>query len=397
MFLLSSTASYLYFSKGSESANTSNYKAPTTTADGTSIADENGTEVCPTNGKYYSAAQKQKWEGRRILGVMVENSVDARPQSGLNNADVIYEIVAEGGITRFLNIFYCNDSKILGPVRSARIYFLALIRGYGENPLYAHVGGANHPGPADALGTINEIGWGGYNDLDQFNTPFPNYYRNYDRLPGVATEHTMYTDTEKLWKFAKEKRKLSNVDEDGKAWNAKWKPWKFKDEASLDKRGNVSKINYGFWSNNLGSDFTVQWDYNKTENSYKRSNGGEPHIDKNTGEQLEAKNVIIVKANESPANDGYLGGHLLYDIIGKGDAIIFNNGQEIKGTWKKADEEDMMRFYDAAGKELELVRGKIWISVLPLENKVTTGDQAAAAPETKKTTTAPKKSAVDAE
>lgn len=368
VFLLSSVASYLFFSQYYQSETTK----PTVNADetGQTVSALNGTEECPTNGKLYSAAQRKKWEARRILGVMVENSLDARPQSGLNNSDVIYEAVAEGGITRFLNIFYCDDAKILGPVRSARIYFVNLLRGYGANPLYAHVGGANTPGPADALGEIRELGWNTYNDMDQFGVPFPNYYRDYDRLPNRATEHTMYTKTDLLWKFAKEKRKLSNVDEDGKAWNEKWKPWKFADEAPAEKRGEITKINYGFWNNGLSSQYTVQWDYTKADNTYRRSNGGQPHMDKNTNTQLEAKTVITVFAEESPANDGYAGGHLLYDIIGSGEGYIFSNGNADTITWKKPKAEEMMRFYDKTGKEIALVRGKIWISIIPTGNKV---------------------------
>lgn len=399
IFALSATATYIYFSKFSKNAPlTTNYKPPVAGDPNTDNTSGTPTEECPMNGKLYSAAQKAKWEKRRVLGVMVENSLDARPQSGLNSSDVLYETVAEAGITRFLNIFYCDDAKILGPVRSARIYFLNLIRGYGDHPLYAHVGGANTPGPADALGTIRELGWTGYNDMDQFNVPYPGYYRDYDRLPNRATEHTMYTGTDKLWKIAAEKRKLSNVDEDGKAWNEDWKPWKFTDEASEGKRGDVAKINYGFWSNHLSSDYTVQWDYDKAENIYKRINGGQPHLDKNTNKQLEAKNVVVVFAEELPANDGYPGGHLLYDIIGSGEGLLFNNGQATEITWKKPKEEDMMRFYDKSGKEIALVRGKIWVSILRKENKVSYGDETTeSTPATKKTTTAPKKEVEDVE
>src|SRR3972149_3172416 len=86
-------------------------KVPTQTATKTSPTEGDSgpkTEECPLNGAYYSQTQRQQWEKRRPLGVMVENSVDARPQSGLSKADVIFEAVAEGGITRFLSVFYCQ-------------------------------------------------------------------------------------------------------------------------------------------------------------------------------------------------------------------------------------------------------------------------------------------------
>ena len=92
------------------------------------------TEECPLNGEKYSKEQKNWWEKHRPLGIMIENHQESRPQSGLNAADVIYESVAEGGITRYLAVYYCNDAGIVGPVRSARTYFLDYISEYGKYP-----------------------------------------------------------------------------------------------------------------------------------------------------------------------------------------------------------------------------------------------------------------------
>ena len=163
VLVISSYLSYSFFSKG-EAAGllpSVKYKPPTTNGKIVkSNEQESKTEECPLNGQLWGASSKQKWESRRPLGIMIENSVPARPQSGLSAADIIYEAVAEGGITRFLTIFYCQDASYVGPVRSARIYFIRLLQEYGIYPLYAHVGGANTDGPADALGEIDELGWG---------------------------------------------------------------------------------------------------------------------------------------------------------------------------------------------------------------------------------------------
>jgi hypothetical protein len=174
-----------------------------------------------------------------------------------------------------------------------------------------------------------------------------------------------------LWAYAAKTRKLSNVDEDGVAWNEDWKPWTFQDDAESAERGTVGTVSYGFWDDKLGSDYGVKWTYDTVTNEYKRTNGGEPHVDKNTDKQLSAKNVIVAFADESVANDGYEHGqHMLYDVLGSDDAVIFQNGQAIEGTWKKKTAEDMMRFYTKKGEEIEMVRGQIWISVLPTGNKV---------------------------
>lgn len=347
---------------------------PMTSAPGNSVTldynpSEPRTEVCPLNGEMLPKSSKAKWDTRRPLGIMVENHTEARPQSGLSSADVLYEAVAEGGITRFLALFYCHDAPYVGPVRSARIYFLRLVEGYGDHPLYAHVGGANTEGPADALGEINALGWGGFNDLNQFSVPFPNFWRDYERLPNRATEHTVYTATAKLWDFAKNKRDLTNVDAKGNSWSATFTPWKFKDDAVTADRGTVGKINFGFW-NYFANDYAVVWTYDRASNSYSRVNGGQSHLDKNTGKPLTAKDVVVVFAQESPANDGYPGGHILYRVIGNGDGLLFQDGKSQSITWSKKDEDSMMRFADDTGREVMLTRGKIFVEILPIGNKV---------------------------
>jgi len=370
VFFLSAFAAYS-FSNGTEKgflSPLSNYKVPS--SKGTTLSPEEPlTEACPINGEMLTKTQKTAWEKRRPLGVMIENHVESRPQSGLSFADVVYEAVAEGGITRFLAVFYCKDAPYIGPVRSARIYFINLLEAYGDYPLYAHVGGANHPGPADALGYIKELGWSSYNDLNQFSVPFPYFWRDYERLPKRAAEHTVYSSTQKLWQYAKEKRELTEKDDENAAWDENFTAWSFEDEAKLEERGDVSKIEFGFWDS-FASDFSVVWKYDKTSNSYKRLNGGTIHLDKNTGKQLSAKNIVIMFAEESPANDGYEGGHILYETTGSGDALVFHNGKVVKGEWSRDETTSQIDFDDENGKEITFVRGQVFVEMLPVGNKV---------------------------
>ncbi|HRN69765.1 MAG TPA: DUF3048 domain-containing protein [Candidatus Woesebacteria bacterium] len=282
VYLLSAFASFQYFS--ANGVNLSNYEAPEYDEDGNLVDTGPKTEECPLNGAMYSKTARSRWEKRRPLGIMVQNNIEARPQSGISSADIIHEVVAEGGITRFLAMYYCQEPQIVGSVRSARIYFIQLLQAFGNYPLYGHVGGANTPGPADALGEIQDLDWYAYNDMDQFAVPFPNYWRDYDRLPGRATEHTVYTNTQLLWKYAAENRGLTNVDEAGISWDKNFEPYTFVDDAKEGNRGKITKINYRFWDGGLGNDYAVQWDYDSATNSYLRTNGVEPHIDKNTEE-----------------------------------------------------------------------------------------------------------------
>lgn len=329
------------------------------------------TEPCPLNGALYSKQQKQWWEKHRPLGVMIENHTEARPQSGLNSADIVYEAVAEGGITRFLSLFYCQDAGIIGPVRSARTYFLDFISEYGDHPLYTHVGGANTPGPANALGQIEDYGWQTYNDINQFSIGFPTFWRDYERLGHtVATEHTMYSTTQKLWDVAKS-RGLTTAGKDGTKWSVGFIPYIFKDSVSTStKVPSATTISYEFWDGY--KEFAVKWDYVKESNSYLRSNGGVPHMDKDTGKQLSAKNVVILFMRESSANDGYENNlHNIYGTKGTGNAIVFQDGNKINAIWSKKDREAHLYLKDSLGKEIPLTRGKIWFSILPIGSTVT--------------------------
>ncbi len=321
-------------------------------------ADAPKTEPCPLNGQLYSKAEREAWESRTPLAIMIENHPDARPQSGLNNADVIFEAVAEGGITRYMGIFYCGAQAqdiIVAPIRSARTYFIDWASSYQE-PLYVHVGGANLPGPSDALGQLDKYKWVGANDLNQFSIGFPTFVRNYDRIQlgegkELATEHTMESSTERLWNYGKDKRKITTWT--GKA---KFTSWGSKDDAA---DGEVAKITHDFWEGY--KQFTAEWTYDANSNTYLRSTGGQGHTDNNTGEQLRAKNVVILFATEKgPINENK---HMLYGTIGNGQALIFQDGKVVKATWQKSSRTAPLQFL-VGGKPAQFNRGQIWISVV---------------------------------
>lgn len=321
------------------------------------------TESCPLNGSQHTKKAQDYWSKRRPLAVMIENHTEARPQSGLSFADIVYEAVAEGGITRFMALFYCNLSDVqIGPVRSARTYFLDWLGEY--DALYAHVGGANTPGPADALSQVIKYG---VKDLNQFSIGFPIFWRDYQRLGrSVATEHTMYSTTAKLWEVGA-KRGWTATDSAGLKWDESFVPWKFKDEK---EGGSVANIKVNFWESQGGYD--VNWIYDTTTNSYKRKNGGENHLDLNNKTQLAPKVVIVQFERESNANDGYPGNvHLLYGTVGSGKALIFQDGNAVEGKWMKAGRTKRSKYVDQNGKELSFNRGQIWIQTVPEGSKVT--------------------------
>jgi len=369
-YIVAAVASYFIFSKTLAANGTiaSPLPPPKVSSDGSLQFDASlpKTEACPLNGELYSKQQEQWWEKHRPLAVMVENSTDARPQSGLSNSDIVFEAVAEGGITRFMAIFYCQDGGEVGPVRSARTYFLDFASGFGSNPLYAHVGGANTSGPADALGQIDTYGWGGYNDLNQFAIGFPVFWRDYDRLGHtVATEHTMYSTTQKLWDYAAKNRDLTNVDKNGKSWDTDFVPFKFKDDAALSARPVSQTINLDF----SGPEYVVKWAYQKSNNEYLRFNGGEKQTDTDNKKQLSAKNVVVLYMTQRSAIDGYPGNeHQLFGTTGTGKAVIFMDGKEMHGTWAKSSRTASLRVRDASGQSIAFDRGRIWFEVLGTTN-----------------------------
>jgi hypothetical protein len=371
IYFLATGISYFVFSRTILSQSlTSPVPSPQTGANG-QLAFDNSlpkTQECPINGVLYSKQQEAWWQKHGPLGVMIENNVDARPQSGLSGADVVYEAVAEGGITRFLSIFYCQDAGEVGPIRSARTYFIDFASEYGDFPLYAHVGGANQPGPADALSQIDSYGWGGYNDMNQFSIGFPTFWRDYDRLGHTAaTEHTMYSTVQKLWDYAKQNRDLTNVDKKGNSWDKTFVPYTFTDDALASTRPAAQSVHLEFWQS-AGSAYNVDWVYDPKTNLYKRNNGGKPFIDRDTNKQVTAKDVVVLSMAELNANDGYENNvHLLYKDKGTGKATIFKDGKQIKGTWEKDSRTGRTIVKDASGSQIKFDRGLIWFEILPIE------------------------------
>ncbi len=347
------------------------------------------TEACPINGQMYTAQEKAIWSGRRPATVMVENNIDARPLNGLSKADFIYEAVAEGGITRFVAVFYCGaaaDDVRVAPIRSSRVYFIKWASEYGDRPLYVHVGGANDFGanggskpygqidPAvDALGYLETIGWrvSGGNDYDPgFQSGFPVMFRDLERNLNVvghllATEHTYFLSTDELYKDA-ETRGLAATAKDGTPWTKGFVPYSFINDSKA-ATPNASDIKFDFWASQ--PDYSVEWKYDSKNNQYLRFNGGQPFVDvQYSNVQLTAKNVVVMQVQETGPVDEEK--HMIEQNIGTGKAQIFQNGTVVNATWTKGTRTARTIFTDASGKEIPLVRGVTWVEAIPAGNTV---------------------------
>lgn len=383
-FGLSFGASYAFFPVDNSSlvSPKSEAEKQRVTAGFGQFADKPKTEVCPINGALFSKEEKALWEQKRPILAMIENHVDARPQSGLSSADIVYEAVAEGGITRFMGVFYCGaqaDTVKVGPVRSARIYFVNLAAEF-NTPIYMHVGGGNcsrdeasgqctSNKKAWALEELQKLGWRkpGGNDFDTIgDIGVPVMKRDFDRLgagKNLATEHTYIGYLNYAWKEAL-KRGYASTMPKGETWLSGFKSWKV---GEADPAGTpATTVSYEFWKNS--PDFNVSWKYDAASKTYLRELAGAPHIDLDNKKQLSATNLIVQFAKEEGPLDEHK--HMFYNVIGEGTGLYFHNGVAVEVKWKKAKQADRTIFTDLKGKEITFNGGQFWVSILPIGNKV---------------------------
>lgn len=310
------------------------------------IKDKLGPEEKKIQSKLDGTMASEKTANRHPLTVVIENHTDARPQWGLAEASIIYEAIAEGGITRFLAVYGPNGANKVGPVRSARTYFLEWTLEY--DGFFAHVGGN-----ADALDAIPGLG---IKNLDQFSLGERAYWR--ENLP-KATEHTMFADTDKLWKVAE--------DQGWDIGSSDFIAYKFKkDEVkNLSDKKQVVTIDFSTPS------YQVKWEYNPEGNNYKRVLAGLPHKDGKSGRQLEAKNIAIQEVARTPVVTKIGENGWKFKTVGEGKAKITRDGETIEGVWKKRDQKSRTMFYNKDGEEIEFNPGVTWIEVVHPDINVT--------------------------
>ncbi len=302
----------------------------------------------PITGVMYTEEDSSTWSGVRPLAVMINNHPDARPQVGLDKADIVYEIVAEGGITRFLAFFLTHTPEKVGPIRSTREYYLVLVKELGDAMLM-HIGWSPQALEAIESWPVRSLGRGG--------APF---YRDNPR--NVAIEHTAYSNGQELRETG-----LSLGWEGEKVFTS----WKFKDDQiGYETESLASEVTIDFW---YEGDFTAHFKHDTSTNTYTRYMGydsaGQPiaHIDDISKQQLSFKNVIVQFASEE-AIVGDDKSRLTYDLTGSGNSLIFQDGKVIKSTWSKLDRDARTMYYDLNGKEIEFNRGTFWVSIVPDRN-----------------------------
>lgn len=266
-----------------------------------------------------------------VTAVMIENSPDARPQSGLKDAGVVFEAVAEGGITRFLTLFQEAQPDYIGPVRSVRPYYLSWLEAF-DAPV-AHAGGS----PV----ALAKLRADGVMDLDQFANG-----GSYHRVSNRYAPHNLYTSMAELLALSKSKGKTSST----------FTGFARKAEKPL-ATPTASAIDFSI----SGPLYNPHYDYDAATNSYRRSLAGKPHVDERSGVQITPKVVIAIVVGQSIDPDRV---HTAYATLGSGKAYIFQDGGVTEGTWSKASDKEQIVFGNANGSPLALNPGNTWISVV---------------------------------
>ena len=291
----------------------------------------NGVAVPPKSGNH------------RIAAVMIDNyPIDARPQSGLKDADVVYEVEAEGGITRYMALFLETTPKEIGPVRSARTYFVDLARPY--DPLFAHAGEND-----DVWGPLRDLREAGFADMDEIVGTPEAFWRDSSRF----MPHNLYTSIAKIRKTAprygyKDTPLLG--EEFAFASNAPDPP--APPDAVLT-----------FWRN-----YTVR--FHLTPAGYERIIAGQVQHDRNDSTPYHVADIIAVWI---PAKVLDSIGDLAMNVYGTFPAVLIRGGIATPAKWVAPGPNTMPELLGKDGEAMFLTPGQIYIEVLPQGGTVRNG------------------------
>ena len=272
----------------------------------------------------------------RPIAVMMPSDPEARPLSGISQADMVFEMPVDptGSVTRFMAVFQCEKPKEIGSVRSARNDFIPLAAGL--KTIYAHWGGEH--------GVLEKLDNHIIDNIDALKYEGETFYRK----AGIRPPHNGFTNPELLTKKALDlKYNLKNS----------FSGYPHQEE---EPKKNLSNLTDQVDVNYSGS-HAVNWTYDSGTNLYSRSRGGSAEIDKDNGQIVKAGVVIVMNTTSKFLREQYIS----VDVQGEGDVQIYQNGGVVNGRWKKdpAQLDSKLYFYDDSGKEIQFAPGKIWVEV----------------------------------
>ena len=275
--------------------------------------------------------------GATSFMAMIENSTLSRPQSGLSDADIIYETSAEGGIPRFLALFSSNLPSIIGPVRSIRPYFIDIVKEF--NIPVAHCGGS-----AEALTTIdNDSSIISINEITQGSY----FWRDSSR----KAPHNLYTSSDNIKKYIDSKNinitksQFASFDEN------------FFDNSNLQPASNIKLL--------INKTYNTSYEYR--DNLYYKFMNSEKAIDSINNSQINFSNIVVQKTPITLSNDN---SHLNIPIVGEGEGIVFSKGKMINITWKRDSLNSKVTLLDKYGSIVPLSPGKTMWNIVDTKSKI---------------------------
>jgi hypothetical protein len=272
--------------------------------------------------------------------VKIDNAPKARPQIGLNQADVVFEEGVEGGITRFAALFHSEESKPVGPVRSARTTDIRLLSAL-RHPLFAY-SGAN----ATFQRSVHEAPL-----VDVGVDAHPDRYHRDSARP---SPYNLFSDTDLLFDLAP----------DGSVPPPAL--FAFRSPAAAPSGPGARAVSHArvFWQASKLTE--ALWDWDATAKGWRRTQNGEVHVD-GAGKQVTPANVVVqfVTYHDTGQVDSTGTAVPEADVVGEGDAWVLTGGMLIPCRWSKASDTDITRYTDASGTEVQLARGKTWVELVP--------------------------------
>lgn len=282
---------------------------------------------------------------RRPLAVIIDNFFpDARPQAGLSRASVVFEAPVEGGITRLLAIYLEDDAPMVGPIRSARPYFVAWAAGF--QPVFVHAGGS--PAALKLLPNVPQVA-----DLEALR-PGSEFHRVKDK----PAPHNLFSSTTAMLAVAQR----NGIDSP--------RPFTFsahKPDAAVSARGRAQTIHVDFSTPSVASpaDYGVTYRYLRRRSVYVRAQGGVPFVDSATNRPVTTNNVVILFVGITPIPNDPLQ-RVTVQTNGSGHALYFRDGHVVRGFWRKRSISSPLLFLASGGARVSLDRGNTWIEASPL-------------------------------
>lgn len=277
----------------------------------------------------------------RPVAVMIDNdSGAARPQTGLENAYVIYEAMVEGAATRMMALFLDSDVQKVGPVRSSRHYFLDYAM--ENDAIYAHCGYS-----PQAASDIKSLGINNINELNSNNGK--NFFRDKSR----KAPHNLYASIPELLSYAKDKGYRTESTSE--------RVFKYKkNDSDLNSDKSAASVNIPY-----SSIYSVSYKYNAEKRVYERYVNSNPHTSASTGEALLAKNIIVYAVKNYSIDDK---GRQNLENIGVGNGFYISDGKCIQINWEKKSRSEKTVYTTEDGNVLELNPGNTFVQIIPISS-----------------------------